>query len=241
MNSAETALFGLPWWQAFVGGICTIAIFSFLYKENPFYRFFEHLYIGIATGIGVMATINTFLWPTVLKPMVGADRIPFPDGTYAEPYNEFYLLYLIPIAFGSLYYFILSRKHNWLAQLVIGFTLGYGGGLAFKATFNEMLPQLEDSFRPLYVAQQGAQSGIDWLATLSNLVFLFTLLTALSYFFFTFRRSEGGPAEKSALAGRWMMMGCFGAFFGATIMARMALLVERLEFLINKWFPLFFA
>jgi hypothetical protein len=32
-----------------------------------------------------------------------------------------------------------------------------------------------------------------------------------------------------------MMMCCFGAFFGSTIMARMALLVERLEFLINEW------
>ncbi|MCB0345251.1 MAG: hypothetical protein KDD66_09030 [Bdellovibrionales bacterium] len=244
MDGANAAMFGLEWWEAFVGGICTIAIFSFLYRENPFYRFFEHLYIGIATGIGVMATINTFLWPTVFKPMVDGERIPFPDGTFAEPYNSMYMLYLIPIAFGSLYYFILSRKYNWIAQIVIGFTLGYGGGLAFKATFNEMLPQLEDSFRPLYVAQQTAQDaavGIDWLATFSNVVFIFTLITALSYFFFTFKRSEGGVTEKSALAGRWMMMGCFGAFFGATIMARMALLVERLEFLINKWFTLFIA
>lgn len=246
MNDAlSTGMFGLPWWQSLVAGLCTLAIFSFLYKENPFYRFFEHLYIGIATGIGVMATIQTFLWPSVLRPMFDAERLPFPDGTYAEPYNELYLLYLIPIAFGSLYYFILSRKHNWLAQIVIGFTLGYGGGLAFKATFNEMLPQLEDSFRPLVVLERepaalpGAPLSFDWLATVSNLVFLFTLITALSYFFFTFRRTRGGVAEKSALAGRWMMMGCFGAFFGATIMARMALLVERLEFLINDWFSLF--
>jgi hypothetical protein len=36
-----------------------------------------------------------------------------------------------------------------------------------------------------------------------------------------------------------MLMGCFGAFFGSTIMARMALLVERLDFLIHDWFPLF--
>ena len=93
-----------------------------------------------------------------------------------------------------------------------------------------MLPQLYDSFRPLYVP--GAPED-----TLRNLIFIFTLISALSYFFFTFKRKEGGAVEKSAAAGRWMMMICFGAFFGSTIMARMALLVERLQFLIEKWWP----
>ncbi len=31
------------------------------------------------------------------------------------------------------------------------------------------------------------------------------------------------------------MMVSFGAFFGSTVMARMALLVERLQFLIDDW------
>jgi hypothetical protein len=135
------------------------------------------------------------------------------------------------MAFGLLYYAILSRKHNWLAQLVIGFMLGIGGGLAFKGTLNELLPQLTDSFRPLYVP------GADLVTNLSNVVFIFVLVSVMSYFFFTFKRRPGGAAEMSAATGRWMMMGCFGAFFGATIMARMALLVERLEFLIYEWLP----
>ena len=98
-----------------------------------------------------MVTIRNFLWPQILKPLFGLDRTLFPDGSYSEEYSSLYLLFLIPMAFGSLYYFILSRRLSWLAQLVIGFQLGVAGGLAFKATFNEMLPQLYDSFRPLYV------------------------------------------------------------------------------------------
>ncbi|MCB0358433.1 MAG: hypothetical protein KDD44_02325, partial [Bdellovibrionales bacterium] len=220
----------LDWWTIIIAGVSTLAIFSFLYRENAFYRFFEHLYIGIATGVGLMATVKTFLWPEVLKPLLGFDLQPYPDGSLPEPYNYLYLLYLLPIAFGSLYYCILSRRHNWLAQLVIGFMLGVGGGLAFKGTFNEMLPQLVDSFRPLYLPGNSYQ-------TICNIVFTFTLLTALSYFFFTFKRRPGGTMEYSAAAGRWLMMGCFGAFFGTTIMARMALLVERLQFLIDQWVP----
>jgi hypothetical protein len=172
----------VTWWQIFLGGISTLAIFSFLYRENPFYRFFEHLYIGIATGIGVMASISTFFWPQVLKPLFDMERMAFPDGTFADPYNPLNLFLLLPIAFGSLYYFILSRRYSWLAQIVIGFMLGVGGGIAFKATFNEMLPQLEDSFRPLYIA--GAP-----FETFSNIVFILTLLSSFSYFFFTFNRT----------------------------------------------------
>ena len=80
------------WWEIFIGGISTFAIFSFLYKENPVYRFFEHFYIGIATAYGIMVTVREFLWPKVLLPLLGLDRPVFPDGTYGEPYNTNYLV-----------------------------------------------------------------------------------------------------------------------------------------------------
>jgi hypothetical protein len=35
--------------------------------------------------------------------------------------------------------------------------------------------------------------------------------------------------------GRWLMMVAFGAMFGSTVMARMSLLVARLQFLLDKW------
>jgi hypothetical protein len=216
--------------QILIGGAATLAIFSFLFKENRFYRFFEHLYLGVATAISTMAVVKTFIWPKVIVPLFGLNRIIFPDGTYAEPYNYNYLFLLLPIVFGLLYYFILSPRFSWLAQLVIGFQLGVSAGLAFQGTFNEMLPQIYDSFRPLYVPGDAA-------ATFSNLFFIAAMAATFMYFFFTFKRKPGGPSDKVAWFGRSVMMGCFGAFFGSTIMARMALLVERLEFLINRFFP----
>ena len=225
-------LYSPEWWQVFLAGICTLAIFSFLYGENPIYRFFEHFFIGLATAYGIVATVREFLWPKVLEPLFGLDRVQFPDGTYSVPYNSNVLWYIVPMIFGSFYYFILSRRFGWLAQLAIGFSYGVAAGLSFKGLFVELLPQLFDSFRPLYVPGSSSE-------TFANCVFLFTLFSAMSYFFFTFRRKPGGLLERSSSMGRLMLMGCFGAFFGSTIMARMALLVERLEFLINKWWVLF--
>ena len=74
----------LEWWQIFFGGICTFAIFSFLFKENSVYRFFEHFYIGIATSYGIIETIKNFLWPKVLSKLFGSNIIVFPDGTLAQ-------------------------------------------------------------------------------------------------------------------------------------------------------------
>ena len=223
-------VFGVLWWQVFIAGIATLAAFSFLIRENPVYRLFEQFYIGIATAITTMAAVKAFLWPKVLKPMLGFDVVYFPDGTPVEPYDPTVLWYLLPLSFGMLYYFILSPKRAWLAQIVIGFSLGAAAGYAFKGIFNEMLPQIYDSFRPLWIPGSPGKS-------LSNVIFLVTLLASMSCFFLTFRQRAGGAGEKFSRLGRWLLMGCFGSFFGATIMARMALLVERLQFLIDDWWP----
>ncbi len=230
----ETQYFTFEFFEIFLGGICSLAIFSFLYKENAFFRFFEHFFIGIATSWGIIVVFKESFWPKAIVPLFGLDLVVFPDGTYLEPYNKQRLLIILPMLFGSLYYFVLSRKYNWLAQLVIGFSFGASAGAAIRGMFVELLPQITASFKPLYVPASSFE-------TFSNLVFMFTMISAMSYFFFTFKRKENGLVTKVSYAGRWMMMGCFGAFFGSTVMARMALLVERLDFLINKWVALFIS
>ena len=214
-----------------MGGISTLAIYSFLVRENGFYRFFEHLFIGISTGLGIVLGIKNFLWPKVLTPLLGLDLETYPDGTVSGTYAATRLLYLLPMAFGLLYYFIYSKRHGWLAKLVIGFSLGMSGGVAFEGTFNEILPQIFTSFKPLIVIDP---TGLNWAKSLTNLIFVGTLLSVMFYFFFSFRR-ESKTSGGIALTGRWLLMVCFGAFFGSTVMARMALLVERLQFLIGDW------
>jgi hypothetical protein len=214
-----------------VGGFATVAVFSFLIKENPLYRFFEHLFIGIAAGFGIVFTIKNFLWPRILTPMLGADIVVFPDGTTSKEYEPFYLLYLLPMAFGLLYYFIYSRRYGWLAKLVIGFSLGMSGGVALKAFINEMVPQIEGSFKPLVVLDNGV---VNWVHSFENIFFIVTLVSVMYYFFFSFKH-EGRVSRGVASTGRWLMMIVFGAFFGSTVMARMALLVERVQFLLQDW------
>jgi hypothetical protein len=214
-----------------VGGIATLSIFSFFVKENSFYRFFEHLYIGISAGFGPIYTLKYFLWPKVLAPMLGYTIVMYPDGTVVNGYEAWSLWYIAPLCFGLLYYTVFSARYSWMVKLVIGFALGASATLAFKGFFNEMMPQLVGSMKPLLVFGDG---GFDLFLSLRNLVFVATLLLVLNYFFFTFKREASGVSP-SLTAGRWLLMICFGSFFGSTVMARLALLVERLQFLYSDW------
>ena len=216
-----------------LAGICTLAIYSFLYRENPFYRIFEHLFIGIATAWGFVVTFKEYLWPKFLSSFFGFNEVALPDGTQIVGYNYNILWYLIPVIFSSFYYFIYSSKYRNLAQLVISFQFGCAGGLAFKGFFVEVLPQVYDCFRSILVASVDGSNGLEihW----SNTIFLITLFSSFTYFFFTFKVSESRAFSSSKTVGRLLMMVCFGGFFGSTMMARMALLVERLDFLANDW------
>lgn len=255
------------WWTTVVGGVFTLGIFSYLWRENRLYRFCEHLFIGIAAGWAPIYVLKNFLWPKIFAPIFVESAERFPDGsavvnevlasgtTWWVPY-----LYIPALAFGSLYYAIFFKRFSWLARLVIGFSLGASAGLTFKGWFVEMVPQITTSMRPLIVLQGKGEGGavdttqlagwwsrIDGITSLNNTIFVMILMSVMAYFFFTFggRRNNGGVGAdvrsgarlRGALTsfGRYSMMVCFGAFFGSTIMARMALLVERVQFLVGDF------
>lgn len=214
-----------------LGGIGTIAIFSFLIKENYFYRIFEHMFIGVAAGIGPILVLRDFLWPQIVEPMLGYTITAYPDGTFSAEYQPLYLLYVFPMILGMLYYSMYSRKHAWLSKIAIGVSLGASGALAIRGFFAEVIPQIASSFKPILVWRDGSFQGVE---SVNNLLFVVILFLVLNYFFFTLGR-RGSVQSRTASWGRPLLMVCFGAFFGSTVMARLALLVERVQFISRDW------
>ena len=52
-----------------VAALLTLCIFSFLYRDNPFYRFAEHLFVGVSVGYGIVLTIHQGLIPFAWNPL----------------------------------------------------------------------------------------------------------------------------------------------------------------------------
>lgn len=204
-----------------VGAIGTLALFSLLYRENRVYRLFEHLFIGLAAGYLIKATWSETLNPQWWVPMTHDGQWPW----------------MFALGVGLLFYTIYSKRYNWMSRIAIGILLGFAAGQIFQQTANEYIPQIRNSFKTLVVNQADLKPASQVTAfgqSLSNLGFVLVVLCVLSYFFFSFEQ-RNKALNASARTGRLMMMFAFGAMFGATVMARMALLIDRVWFLMHTW------
>jgi hypothetical protein len=208
------------------GAVVTLAVFSYLARDNPFYRIVQHAALGVSVGIALVVAWKQVLYPMWWSHVAGA-------AAGSEPRTG--LLWLLVLVPGSLWYFQLSKRLFWVSTLVSGLFVGVAAGLAFKSQILLILPQIAASIKPLnpFAGPEGLTAS-SALRCLSNALFLAALLTTLLYFFFSVRTDN--PLLRTPMrVGRLMIMVCLGAMFGNTVMTRMAYLIERLQFLFDTW------
>lgn len=194
--------------------LSTFAIYSVLYAENKFYRFFEHLFIGLATGYGVYIAWSQVLGPMWWTPMIARGQWYWAFAAVA----------------GSMFYFMYSRRNVWISRVIFGAFMGTAAGGMFREFYEIYFPQIGSSMKPF------TDSGLSPWYTISVIMFYVVLLACVSYFFFSFDH-KNAALKRSATAGRWFLMIGFGAMFGATVMGRMTLFIGRFNFLFNNWVP----
>ncbi len=195
-----------------LGAILTFFILSYLYKENPFFRFAEHLFVGVATGFGMTGD-----WDQYLKPAITKDIIK--DGKFWE---------ILPILFGLLIYFQFFPKLSWLARFPMSWWVGYGSGYVLAFSPAPFITQINNSFQRFAVDGSPGQ-------TINNIIFWVMLMGTLCYFVFTVNREKNKVFGYPAWIGRWAIMIGLGAAFGGTVMARISLFIGRLQFLLGNW------
>ena len=184
-----------------VGAFFTLSIFSFLYKDNPFYRFAEYLFVGISMGYAIPLLWNTAMIPYVYRPIFLQHRFEL----------------IFPALVGVLYIFTFNRKLNWLSKFPIAFGMATVGLSVPMSMHVGVLVQMRGAMVPI----QDFNAFLVWAGT----------ITILLYFFFS--KAHTGLYGKVVKVGIWYMMIGFGASFGYTVMARISLLIGRLQFL---WF-----
>jgi hypothetical protein len=220
----DTGLDPLTIW---VGAIATLAIFTYLVKDNIFYRLVQHAALGVAVGVGLVIAWKAVLYPKWWSLVLEGFTTP---GHWSK---ALWVLAIIP---GALWYFQLSRKYFWVSTLVSGLFVGVAAGLAFKSQILIILPQISGSFKNLNPwAEDGGFSGQSVYQCFSNLVFTVALLTTLMYFFFSVK-TDNVLMKPPMRLGRWMIMIALGAMFASTVMTRIAYLLERLQFLYQNFF-----
>ena len=87
-----------PWLELWIGALLTLMILSFLYRDNPFYRFAEHLFVGVSAAYWMVQAF----WNTLIPNLFGKLYPPMVE--FAVPAlkdNPPQESRLIPLAFGT--------------------------------------------------------------------------------------------------------------------------------------------
>ncbi|MEE9443437.1 MAG: hypothetical protein V3V99_12300 [candidate division Zixibacteria bacterium] len=227
-------------WVTFAAFL-TLAVMSFLYKDNPFYKFAEHLYVGVSAAywmcLGFWTTLVGNLFPRVSETL---------SNWFEVPYAGFHPHYLIPPALGIILLMRLSPKGGWISRWALAFIVGTTAGLNLPRFLrSDFISQISSTFMPLFVQWQGfghffsnlslSASG-QLVGMLSNLVIFVGVFCGIIYFYFS--KEHKGAFGVGSRFGIWILMVTFGASFGYTVMGRISLLVGRLTFLLDDWLGL---
>ena len=184
----------------------TIFLFSFLYKDNPFFKVAEHLYLGAGMGWWFQVYTYNILGPKVWTPLMAHDW-----------------MVLIPSILGISLVTQFVPKISWMSRYGFTFLMGYGSGLAIPASLStDFLNQIGGTISPF--AGLHTMSGF---SIFNSLLVAVGVVCVLFYFFFSVEHK--GSVKKISNVGIYFLMVYFGAAFGNTVMARFSLLYGRFD------------
>lgn len=202
-----------PIWTI-LAGLVTLAIFSFLYRDNPLYKMAEHIAVGISVGFLVVTYYNN-----VFKPKVWDNVLH--NGQFD---------YLIPFFLGLILFTRFVPKIGWVSRWALAFYIGGFSGVSIPSTLEgRVLQQTEATIQPLVSIDATRSWSANLLATADATFLIVGTLACLVFFFFSVEHKGG--VGRFAYFGRLCIMAGFGASFGYTVMARVSLLIGRIQYM----------
>lgn len=189
----------------------SLCMYSFLYKDNPFFKFGEHVFVGVSVGYLLVITYYQVMTNKLYIPMTQQ--------------KKWWLL--VPAFLGVLLLARFIPSIAWLSRISFAFLLGISSGLAIPRQISSfILKQVEGTLKPLVTVGDGGGVWMTW-AGLNALLVLIGVVSVLFYFFFSLEHT--GTVRRIARVGIYFLMVSFGAAFGYTVMARMSLLIGRFD------------
>jgi hypothetical protein len=196
-----------------IAALLTLAVFSFLYKDNPFFCFAEHLLVGLSTGYLICTYWHNVLVPELFKPLFENSAGP-----------EWHLIGAAALCFFWTCKYIPGLDD--LFRLALAFWVAIDMGMTIPTQMeSQVLAQISGT---IGLSLRGSPDVV-----IGNVVLVVGTAAALTYFFFS--KAHKGVLGGSARIGVWTLMIGFGATFSYTIMSRVYVLIERVLFLLRDW------
>lgn len=210
----------------------TLAVMSYLWGDNPFYKLAEAVVVGVSAAYAMVAGFwDAIIAMLVSKLQKGYSGI-LESGLTSENLQN--ASYVVPLILGLLLFCRFVPRIGWLAQWPLAFVIGTTAGLKLVLFVDaDFVNQIRNTIVPLIVMTDGQFQF--WLS-LRNIALVTGVLASLTYFFFSV--PHRGWVGKLSRVGIWVLMITFGASFAFTVMGRITLLTLRLQFLLGDWLGL---
>ncbi len=139
-----------------VAALLTLCIYSFLYKDNPFYKFAEHVFAGLSAGYYV-----GLVWHSIIKQQL-----------IGPLFEEHQLLFVIPAILGLLMFTRFVPRITWLSRISLAFVVGNTAGIVLTQQLHGLvLPQVRNTFTVAL--------------NFSGVVLIVGVISTLIYFYFS--------------------------------------------------------
>ncbi|HEX6129076.1 MAG TPA: hypothetical protein VF071_08665 [Candidatus Limnocylindria bacterium] len=196
-----------------VAAVTTVAVWSYFVGAQRIFRIAQYLLAGLATGYLVLLAVREVLVPQLVMPLA--------EDPGGEP-----LLWVGAVLAGAL---LVGR---WLppaaaaipVSVLVAATAAFALGGAVVGT---LLPQLAAAVLP---PNGGAEDLLGGLVAAA--------VTALVVFGFLHGVRRGRLSGAAAGTGRWLLIGGLGGWLGFLLVSRLAVLLDRIGFLLGDWLGL---
>jgi len=200
--------------------VLTLGLLSYLIADNPLYRIFSHLFIGITAGY-----VTLLAWYSVIQPQLGL---------LGSPLGSLRLLVIQGVGLIGGLFLLLKSAHIagrvgtlFVALMVgVGVAVAVGGGLT-----GTLIPQVLATMVPLVPIAAGSR----WLEL--GIEALFTIvgtLATLGFFYYGGKAEPGSPVSRPILirpvaaVGQLFIGAAFGMMYAGALAASLAVFASRL-------------
>jgi hypothetical protein len=204
-----------------VSFVLTLFVFSYLFGDNPIFRFATGILVGVSAAYFAVLIIYQVLLPRLVVPLLQGS-----------------LIALVPLFLSGLLLTKLSPRLSKIGNLPMAYLVGAGaavtiGGAVLGTLFAQVKGAI-NAFAP--ISSAGTQN--QWLLIEAGFVLLGTI-ASLVYFNFGTREKEGQVTKRSPLAAFFAGIGQFfiaitlGAVFAGVLTSAITALIERSGFIIQ--------
>jgi len=106
-----------PW--AWIAAICSIAVFSSVFKDNKVYQAAEHIFVGSGAGYALAQACRNIViqgWRPI--------------------FNDRRWLLVVPVLLGLLLYTRFIKGCEWLSRWSMAVLIGAGAGISIYGVYN---------------------------------------------------------------------------------------------------------